>query len=184
MSNNEAVRLTSWLFPFVIFGCVSADVGEAARSPALNVGVDSTSQIPAEQKSPLGAPKQTSGGELASPPPSPSSPAPTDDDEADADIVESGTMSDAQRTIMRGVGRCLERALRQGPGPGGSLAIGVTVDGDGNVTQVELGPGYPPSARSCTEARVKSVHFPKETNAGIRFYRYPVNELPANDSDP
>lgn len=92
-------------------------------------------------------------------------------------------MSDPQRAIMRGVGRCFERALRNGPGPGGSLAIAVTVDAEGAVTQVEMGPGYPASARTCVEARVKSVRFPKEPAGGIRYYRYPISEHPAGDDE-
>lgn len=170
------------------FACASASDGEVHGSLVASPTGVSAPQAPAVEKSasaiqtasaPRAAPsasQQTSAAAI--------SPAPSDDDEPEADLVESGVMSDPQRAIMQGVGRCLERALRRGPGPGGSLALAVTVDAEGSVTQLEMGPGYPASARPCVEARVKSVRFPKEPAGGIRYYRYPINEQPADDAEP
>ncbi len=91
----------------------------------------------------------------------------------------SGSFSEPQRLVMKAAGLCLERALRHGPGPGGSLALDVTVDPDGAVTKVVMGPGYPASARPCVESRIKAIHFPEEKSGGTRFFRYPINEQPA-----
>jgi hypothetical protein len=171
----------------VFLGCASASDGEVNGSLVASPTSGLALQAPAEEKSasalqtpstPRAAASANQQASAAAPPQ-----APSDDDEPDADLAESGVMSEPHRAIMQGVGRCIERALRRGPGPGGSLAIAVTVDGEGAVTQVELGPGYPASAKPCVEARVKSVRFPKEPNGGIRYYRYPINEQPADDAE-
>ncbi len=163
-------------------GCAAASDAEQQRPLVTSPTRVMTQQAPAVEKS--AAPVQTASAppitSAARPPPASA----VDDDEPEADLVASGVMSDPQRAIMEGVGRCLERALRRGPGPGGSLALGVTVDVEGAVTALEMGPGYPASARPCVEARVKSVRFPKEPGGGIRYYRYPINEQPADEPDP
>ena len=179
----------SWLCSMVVgfLGCASAPAVEP-DPPLVTTPTSPTAlQAPAVEKSATPIPSASAPPPIASVAPPAVVPGPSssdDDDEGEPDIVESGSLSEPQRAIMRGVGRCLERALRRGPGPGGSLALGVSVDADGAVTQLEMGPGYPPAARSCVEASVKNVRFPKEPGAGIRYYRYPINEAPADDADP
>ena len=93
--------------------------------------------------------------------------------------------SSNREPVLRLAEREPSRVARERRRARGSLALAVTVDGEGAVTKVELGPGYPASARTCVEARVKSVRFPKEPNAGIGYYRYPINEQPeADGGDP
>jgi hypothetical protein len=161
----------------VFLGCASASDGEVRGPVVASLTSVRAPQAPAVEKSASAIQTASASQKTSAVPISPAAA----DDEAEADLVESGVMSEPQRAIMQGVGRCLERALRKEPGPGGSLALGVTVDGEGTVTDVELGPGYPASAKPCVEARVKSVRFAREPNGGIRHYRYPINEQPSDD---
>lgn len=92
-------------------------------------------------------------------------------------MVASGPMSDTQRAVMTAAGVCIKKGLDGGDTSTGSLAIELSVDDAGKVSNVDLGPGYGPRAKSCLEPRLKQVRYPAQPNGGIRVVRYPIDEL-------
>jgi len=169
----------SWLCCWLV-ACAPVEELPPRIAPAV---VAARATAPATAVAPTPGPSSGPAATSATLAPAASSPAaaltaPSDPEDEDAEVVESGSFSEPQRLVMKAVGLCLERALRHGPGPGGSLALDLTVESDGTVAKVVMGPGYPAAARPCVEARLKALRYPEEASGGTRFFRYPINEQP------
>ncbi|MFO0552722.1 MAG: hypothetical protein U0271_30300 [Polyangiaceae bacterium] len=90
-------------------------------------------------------------------------------------VEESGTMSEPERVVLRATGLCLEAGVERGERASGDLSIQLFVDPQGEVSNMELGAGYPASVRACVIERIKAVRFPVQPGGGLRAVRYSVD---------
>lgn len=84
-------------------------------------------------------------------------------------------MSEPERAVLRAAGLCLEQGIERGERASGDLSIQLFVDAQGEVSNTELGAGYPASVRTCVVERLKTVRFPAQAGAGLRVVKYAVD---------
>ena len=95
---------------------------------------------------------------------------------ADASVDAAGPMTEPQRVVMSAVALCMQNAVDKGEKIGSkSVIVNVTVDTSGAVSAVDV-EGAPASIKSCAEAEIRKVRYPKvDDDGGIRVMQYPMS---------